>query len=642
MFQTTNPLIFHTRNPNSAVGEATVEDVPNLATSQSKLKARNDTVSLVIILIIALLGILLAMTFGFIIYDRVQKDEGLIDAAKGVTIEEPQIIPEGTPCKGCISYSELKRLADSQGIEAAERYVNNSISQATSAPAEQIIRDLGNLTQYSDPRDAREKAAQLEEKLRDLQKHIQLTRDVGSSNGDLKTRYQDKVRELGRLADELVQYFNNTIGIAERKEVLEKELSILQKQINDRTLDWNLAKERIENRIDTIKGLLKIELERAGVGSEAEIDALIAKRTAEADKLRDSALGCEQSIGSNRIKINAYITELEQLRESLGDIEHQIGLKNWITHVLNTMNKFEAVKRQLKLLQETQLKQGRENITDLISSLEQRERELTGLIVEAIEKNVITRDELDLISDTSKAEEIKGNNFDTISRASAINKAKVLRLYIKKEQDLLKAWSRQQLDTFELSQKEYNNITETINAYNQSIQNHTEELESFRIQKEEKELRIIRITELTRELEESVANCEKVVNDVQQLTKEEEAEILRLQNIKNKIREINSDLSDQKSELSSIDENYRNEIRDLEAKIRDIKSQLASLAESKTLDEAKLRDYVNSINNLIKRGPKNEDVEKGLGEYRDKVRETAESYNQVVQLHDQVKEYLKK
>ena len=180
MFQTTNPLIFHTRNPNSGVEEPTAEDVPSLTQSQRKLKARNETVSVALLFVIALLIALLAVTVGFILHDRVQKDQGLIDSGKEAIIEEPVISrPDGTTCRGCISYNELKRLADTQGIDAAERYVNNSISQATTAPVEEIIRDLGNLTQYSDPKDARDQAAQLEERLRELQNYIQIARGSG-------------------------------------------------------------------------------------------------------------------------------------------------------------------------------------------------------------------------------------------------------------------------------------------------------------------------------------------------------------------------------------------------------------------------------------------------------------------------------
>ena len=167
---------------------------------------------------------------------------------------------------------------------------------------------------------------------------------------------------------------------------------------------------------------------------------------ADAEKCKTDAADCVKNVENNRIKINSYIIELAQLTEDIENIEQQISLNSWITHVLSAMNKFEIVKRQLKLLQETQLRQGRENITELIQSLETRERELTRWIVEGLEKNVITQAELDLISDTSRAEEIDGTNFDAISKVSSINKAKVLRLYIKKEQDLLKAWSRQQLD----------------------------------------------------------------------------------------------------------------------------------------------------------------------------------------------------
>lgn len=174
--------------------------------------------------------------------------------------------------------------------------------------------------------------------------------------------------------------------------------------------------------------------------------SISAKALADAEKCKTDAADCVRNVESNRIKINAYVTELEQLQEAVDNIDHQIGLKNWINHVLSAMAKFETVKRQLKLLQETQLRQGRENITELIQSLEQRERELTRWIVDGLEKNVITKEELDLISDTTKAEEVDGTNFDAISKVSSINKAKVLRLYIKKEQDLLKAWSRQQLD----------------------------------------------------------------------------------------------------------------------------------------------------------------------------------------------------
>jgi hypothetical protein len=74
-------------------------------------------------------------------------------------------------CKGCISYLELKRLA-SKSIEDAERYVNNSIAQATSAPVEEAPRDLTNLTdvitRFSDLGEAKERAADLDNKIREF------------------------------------------------------------------------------------------------------------------------------------------------------------------------------------------------------------------------------------------------------------------------------------------------------------------------------------------------------------------------------------------------------------------------------------------------------------------------------------------
>lgn len=52
--------------------------------------------------------------------------------------------------------------------------------------------------------------------------------DAEKSSGDLKARYRQRAATLERLADELVNYFTNTIGIAERREQLENEISTLR------------------------------------------------------------------------------------------------------------------------------------------------------------------------------------------------------------------------------------------------------------------------------------------------------------------------------------------------------------------------------------------------------------------------------
>jgi len=45
---------------------------------------------------------------------------------------------------------------------------------------------------------------------------------------------------------------------------------------------------------------------------------------------------------------------------------------------------------------------------------------------------------------------------------------------------------------------------------------------------------------------------------------------------------------------------------------------------------------------LIIRGPKTEEVEQKVGDAREQVRNTTETYEEVVRLRDQVKEYLNK
>ena len=75
-------------------------------------------------------------------------------------------------------------------------------------------------------------------------------------------------------------------------------------------------------------------------------------------------------------------------------------------------------------------------------------------------------------------------------------------------------------------------------------------MESFRIQREEKTVRIIRVTELKDELEKSVAACEEGINKSQELYDKEAAEAARLQAIKDKIKEINGDLARENAELS--------------------------------------------------------------------------------------------
>ena len=83
---------------------------------------------------------------------------------------------------------------------------------------------------------------------------------------------------------------------------------------------------------------------------------------------------------------------------------------------------------------------------------------------------------------------------------------------------------------------------------------------------------------------------------------------------------------------------------------------MASLTEGRALDEAKLRsnfvvkeissllltEFVEDINGLIIRGPKTEEVEKKVGDAREQVRNTTDTYGEVVRLRDQVKEYLNK
>ena len=177
MFQSvSNPLTLHTRNPN-APDDSTADEVPSLTQSQIRLKAKNDRVSNTLFVLIGLLVALLAVTVGFILFDKVQRDEGLIDAAKEVTREDSEVLSpieeedKGAICKGCISYLELKRLA-SKSIEDAERYVNNSIAQATIAPTQEAPRDLTNLTdvitRFSDLGEAKERAAELDEKIREF------------------------------------------------------------------------------------------------------------------------------------------------------------------------------------------------------------------------------------------------------------------------------------------------------------------------------------------------------------------------------------------------------------------------------------------------------------------------------------------
>ena len=75
------------------------------------------------------------------------------------------------------------------------------------------------------------------------------------------------------------------------------------------------------------------------------------------------------------------------------------------------------------------------------------------------------------------------------------------------------------------------------------------ELESFRIQREEKVTRIIRVTELKKELEEGIAFCEDAISKSQELYDKELAELARLRAIKDKIREINADLAKENAEL---------------------------------------------------------------------------------------------
>ena len=177
MFQSvSNPLAFHTRNPN-APNDSSAEEVPSLTQSQLKLKKRNDRVSNTLFILIGLLVALLAVTVGFILFDKIQRDEGLIDADKDVTREDSEVLSpieeeqRGGLCKGCIDYLELKRLA-SENIEKAEAYVNSSIAQATRSPVEEATRDLTNLTdvitRFSDLGEAKERAADLDAKIKEF------------------------------------------------------------------------------------------------------------------------------------------------------------------------------------------------------------------------------------------------------------------------------------------------------------------------------------------------------------------------------------------------------------------------------------------------------------------------------------------
>jgi len=63
-------------------------------------------------------------------------------------------------------------------------------------------------------------------------------------------------------------------------------------------------------------------------------------------------------------------------------------------------------------------------------------------------------------------------------------------------------------------------------------------------------VRIVRVTELKKELEDSVAACEEAINKSQELYDKEATELARLRAIKDKIREINQDLAKENAELT--------------------------------------------------------------------------------------------
>jgi len=451
------------------------------------------------------------------------------------------------------------------------------------------IEDLiAFMNQSSHLEDAR---VRLENRLYELESSIKKANEGESQ--EFRARYRAKVPEMDKFADELGQYLNDTVKTAEHKEALEREIQQIREEIEKKREE----KERIEERIGTIQDLLRTEFQRNGVGSEADLDDLIRARKLEVNKIRNSTMECEEEIRASQVKITALIREYEELKESLVEIEHQIGLRGWISDVLGSISKFELIRSQIKTLQDNQLRQGRDNMTELIQSLGQKERELNGLILEALEKKVITKEEMELISDTSKAEEIKGNNSESISKATVVNRAKVLRLYIRKEQDLLKAWGQYQFDTLKLSQREQKEITATIDNLKRKVENSTEELETLGLEKKEKELRIVRITEMRVELRESVEKCEKFVNETRILYELEEAEMNKLLVEKEKIYEINRELLREKSLLMTFEE--KSGVQDLMEKIEEIEDKVRRLREIQYLGKDKLGDFIESINSFI-------------------------------------------